>query len=143
MIHRTLAPLLLGLLGLSLAACLADDRAVVWEQHVPSPPPEAVENQPVVAHGPDTITMMPISPRGAVVGVPYGYEMPHCGIGSPIDIDGSFWDAAIEPADPTAFDMQSGTFRLLTATEAVFTTADGRDLPLVRHAGAKAFKLCD
>ena len=137
---RILAPIALAAI---LAGCLPDDEAVVWEQHVPSPAPEAIENQPVVARGPNSITLMPISPRGAVVGVPYGYDMPHCGIASPIDVDGSFWDAAIPPADRTEFDMQTGTFTLLSTTEATFTAADGRVLRLVRHAGPKAFGFCD
>ena len=130
------------LLATVVAGC-DPEYSVVWEQHVPSPAAEAIENQEILARGPNTITLMPISPRGAIVGVAYSYDMPHCGIASPIDIDGSFWDPLVPPADPTQFDMQSGTFRLLSPNEAVFTILGGDRLELTRHAGAKAFGLCD
>ena len=130
------------LLATVLTGCDAES-AVVWEQHVPSPPPEAIENQQVIARGINTITLLPISPRGAVVGVAYGYDMPHCGIASPIDVDGSYWDPLVRPPDPTEFDMQTGTFRLVSPNEAVFTTQDGRRLELIRHSGPKEFGLCD
>ena len=131
------------LLCLVLAACDTGRTTVVWAEHVPSPAPELVENQPVVARGPNTITLMPISPRGAVVGVAYGYDMPHCGIKSPIDVDGTFWDAIGIAPDSVDFDGVSGTFRLISPMEAVFTRSDGPTLDLVRHTGPKAFPSCD
>lgn len=113
-----------------------------WGDRVATTAPAAVANQPVVGRGPSSITLMPISPRGAVIGVEYGYDMPHCGILSPIDVDGSFWDAVGEPADPVAFDGQQGAFRLSTTDTAVFTRADGLALDLTRHSGPKEFQLC-
>ena len=113
---------LVVLLAVSLSACGPTDTTVVWEQRVPSPAPAAVENQQVIARGAGTITLLPISPRGAVIGVAYGYDMPHCGIKSPIDVDGSFWDAVDVPADTVEFDGVTGTFRLISPTAAVFTT---------------------
>jgi hypothetical protein len=95
-----------------------------------------------VARGSDTITLLPISPTGAAVGVAYAYETPHCGINSPIDVDGSFWDAVGVPPDSVDFDGWPGSFRLDTPTEATFTASDGRVLHLVRHSGAKEFRLC-
>jgi hypothetical protein len=116
---------------------------VAWGDRVPTAAPGDIANQPVVARGPDSITLRPISPRGAIVGVPYGYDMPHCGIGSPIDVDGSFWDAVGIAPDSVDFDGQPGTFRLVSDNTASFTRADGQVLQLVRHEGPKEFRLCD
>lgn len=115
---------------------------VAWGSRVPSAAPAAMANQPVVARGVDTVTLQPISPAGATVGVAYRYDMPHCGIKSPIDIDGSFWDAIGVAPDSVDFDGQVGVFRLTSHDTAVFRRSDGRTLNLVRHAGAAAFQLC-
>lgn len=112
--------------------------ATAWGDKVP----EAVAAQPVVARGSGTITLLPISPAGAAVGVAYAYDTPHCGIYSPIDVDGSFWDAVGVPPDSVDFGGLPGTFRLATPTEATFTASDGRVLHLVRHTGAKEFGFC-
>jgi hypothetical protein len=126
-----------------IAGCVTPPLSVVWTDRVPTAAPEAVTNQPVVARDSASITLQPISPRGAVVGVPYRYDMPHCGIKSPIDVDGSFWDAdGIEP-DSVEFDGTSGSFRLTTPTTATFTRSDGALLELFRHDGAKRFSYCD
>jgi len=53
------------------------------------------------------------------------------------------WDAVWIAPDSVAFDMRSGTFRLMSPTTAVFTRSDGRLLQLVRHDGAKKFGLID
>jgi hypothetical protein len=110
---------------------------------VPKAAPEVIAAQSVVARGPNSVTLLPISPTGAVVGTDYGYDMPHCGINSPIDVDGSFWDAVGVPPDSVDFDGQPGTFRLVSPTEATFTASDGKILQLVRHSGAKEFRFCD
>jgi hypothetical protein len=125
--------------------------AVVWGTRVPGPAPEAVANRPVVARGESSITLLPISPSGAVIGVAYGYDMPHCGISSPIDVDGSFWDAvgvppnSFEvgvPPNSVDFDGQAGTFRLTSHITAEFRRRDGAVLQLVRHDGPKEFLIC-
>jgi hypothetical protein len=108
---------------------------------VPTAAPEAIANQPVIARG-GTFTLLPISPTGATVGTAYGYDMPHCGINSPIDVDGSFWDAIGVAADSVEFDGHPGTFRLTSPDEALFTGSDGPVLSLIRHTGAKAFRGC-
>lgn len=115
---------------------------VVWGDRVPTALPPAVADQPVVARGSNTVTLLPISPTGAQIGVAYGYDMPHCGINSPIDVDGSFWDAVAVPADPVEFDGQPGSFRLVTATQATFTATNGKVVALTQHTGAKEFPFC-
>jgi hypothetical protein len=115
---------------------------VVWGIDVPTPGPEAIDSQPVVSRREGRVTVLPISPTGAVVGIAYRYEMPHCGISSPIDVDGSFWDPVNVPADPVQFDGSPGTFRLDTRTTATFTDTNGAILKLVRHVGPKEFGGC-
>jgi len=114
----------------------------IWGGKVPEPAPEAIAAQPVIARGADSVTLLPISPTGAVVATDYAYDMPHCGINSPIDVDGSFWDAVGVPLDSVDFDGRPGTFRMVSSTEATFTAADGKILHLLRHSGAKEFRLC-
>jgi hypothetical protein len=114
----------------------------IWGGNVPEAAPEAVAAQPVVARGANSITLLPISPTGAAVATDYAYDMPPCGINSPIDVDGSFWDAVGVPPDSVDFDGRVGTFRLVSPSEATFTAAGGKILHLVRHAGAKEFRLC-
>jgi hypothetical protein len=121
---------------------LAPNNGVVWTDRVPTPAPEAVAAQTVIARTATSRTILPISPTGAEVGVGYAYDMPHCGLGSPIDIDGTFWDAADALPDPVSFDGLSGTFRLTTSTTATFTSVAGAVLHLVRHVGAKEFHHC-
>ena len=60
----------------------------------PTAAPSAVANQPAVSRG-STRSPCCLSHRlGAAIGVTYGYDMPHWGgAHSPIDVDGSFWDA--------------------------------------------------
>jgi hypothetical protein len=128
-----------------VAACslLPGPPTVAWGDRVPEPDPAVVASQPVVARGPSSITLLPISPRGAQVGVAYRNDMPHCGILSPIDVDGSYWDAgAATDRDPVAFDGRTGTFTLNSPDDATFIRSDGATLDLVRHAGAKEFPLC-
>lgn len=115
---------------------------VVWGINVPEPDASAISAQPVISRRDGKLTLLPISPTGAVVGTDYAYEMPHCGIHSPIDVDGSFWDAVTQPADPVQFDGSPGTFRLTTAKTATFTDTAGQVLQLVRHSGAKEFGPC-
>jgi hypothetical protein len=113
-----------------------------WGPRVATAAPDAAAAQEVVARGTDTITLLPISPAGAAVGIAYAYNMPHCGIAGPIDVNGSFWDAVgVDPAS-VDFDGQPGFFRLSSPTAATFTTATGDLLRLVRHDGAKQFRLC-
>lgn len=115
---------------------------VVWGVNVPEPDAEAVANQPIVARGSNSITLLPISPTGAVVGTEYGYAMPHCGLHSPIDIDGSFWDEVEPLPDNVSYDGENGTFRLVSVDEAEFTSPSKEPLRLRRHKGAKAFGFC-
>jgi hypothetical protein len=126
--------------AISLAGCSFPSN---WGDRVPTINPEAEANRPIVGAGPDSVTLNPISERGAVVGRAYQYDMPHCGLMSPIDVDGSFWVAARVPADPVVFDGQPGTFTLVDRSHATFRTSDGiHSVPLLRFDGPQAFRMC-
>lgn len=131
-------------LGFLVAGCslLGASSPAACGDRVPTAAPAAIANQPVVARGSSSITLMPISPSGATIGVAYRYDMPHCGINSPIDVDGSFWDAIGIASDSVDFDGQPGTFRLVSANTAEFNRAGGQVLLLVRHEGPKEFRFC-
>ncbi len=143
---RAIQALLAIFITASTAACSGPTyptpAPVVWGIDVPTPGPEAIDSQPVLSRREGRLTLLPISPTGAVVGAEYGYEMPHCGINSPIDVDGSFWDPVNLPDDPVQFDGSRGTFRLDTPTTATFTDDNGAVLQLVRHVGPKEFGGC-
>jgi hypothetical protein len=65
---------------------------VAWGDRVPEAALEAEASQPVLGRGANTITLAPVSPRGAAIGTSYRYDMPHCGINAR-----SMWTAASGP----------------------------------------------
>jgi hypothetical protein len=67
------------------------------------------------------------------------FSLGHCGLGSPIDVDGSYWDP-VGPVDsnaPDAINSSSGTFSLLSPVDAQFRSRTGFTVNLRRHDGAK------
>jgi hypothetical protein len=139
---RTAAVTFVAMAAVGCSAINPTPPRVVWADRVPTPDPSSVAARPVVARSSNTVTLQPISPTGATVGVSYAYDMPHCGIGSPIDVDGSFWDPVAVPADPVAFDGLSGTVKLTAPNAATFTSSAGAVLQLTRHTGPKEFLFC-
>jgi len=114
-----------------------------WGDRVPTIAPAAEASRPVITMGPDGLTLTPISVPGALIGRAYRYDMPHCGLFSPIDIDGSFWDPINVGGDLTRFDGQAGTFILVDRDHATFTTSEERHtVTLVRHEGPKQYPFC-
>jgi hypothetical protein len=79
---------------------------------------------------------------------PHGVRVPfvtgHCGVGSPIDFDGSFWDAVGEGRIPEDWlGAYEGTIEITNPSTAVFRSIDGRvTIPLTRHVGMKSFQGC-
>jgi hypothetical protein len=75
---------------------------------------------------------------------PHPFTLGHCGVFSPIDFDGSFWDAVgrVDLGADAAINSADGTLRLTSPTTAQFATPRGFRLDLVRHSGAKAFRGC-
>ncbi len=128
------SPLLSALLlaGCSLLAATVGPRPT-------APAAGDLAERHVVARGADSVTFLPASPKGALLGIDYDYTMPHCGTGGPIDVDGSFWD--IE-GDGVGMDGLIGVFRLVGLNDAVFTPTGGVPVRLARHNGPKEFPFC-
>jgi hypothetical protein len=89
----------------------------------------------------------PIAPATA-----YRFSLGHCGLFSPIDVDGSFWDpidgltAGGEPLDLEGdSEMINATagFFVVIGDDARFRTESGSILTLERHEGEKEFPGCD
>jgi len=73
------------------------------------------------------------------------FSLGHCGLSSPIDVDGSFWDP-VGPVDsnaPDAINSSQGTFSLIGPNDAQFRSRMGFVVNLRRHEGAKNFFGCD
>jgi hypothetical protein len=85
----------------------------------------------------------PTSAPAPVAG-PQPFALAHCGIGSPIDFDGSFWDPVgvvdIEAAE--SFNGNEGAIILASPDTAHYSTSTGFELDLVRHMGSKWFPGC-
>jgi hypothetical protein len=94
------------------------------------------------------------SPAGELtVGVDVNYEMGHCGLSSPIDIDGSLWDPIgylTATGQPLTTEQEG---ELINATPTVarlvdpgtlqLTTDSGLLIVLARHDGPRRYYLCD
>ena len=84
-------------------------------------------------------------------GVPYRFSLQHCGLHSPVDVDGSFWDA-IDGVTPNGrrIDLESDG-EMINSTpgvivvigdEARFLTESGSVIRFARHEGDKEFPGC-
>ena len=86
--------------------------------------------------------MRPVS--GPALGAIVALTLGHCGLDSPIDVDGSFWDPVGEiPADDALLGDAAGQFRRLGPTSAEFVTARGARVALQLHVGAASPAGCD
>lgn len=82
----------------------------------------------------------------------YRFSLGHCGLFSPIDVDGSFWDpvegrtpsgAPLDlDGDPEMINATAGFFVVID-DEARFRTESGTVLELQRHDAEKEFPGCD
>ena len=72
------------------------------------------------------------------------FTIGHCGLSSPIDVDGSLWDpiGAIDGSHPAAINAAAGQFTLAGEATARFETDTGFAVNLLRREGPKAFRLC-
>ena len=96
----------------------------------------------------------PHSPTGELsVGVSSGFVLGHCGLVSPVDIDGNLWDP-IGGQDgnggPLTEDqigeLINATSTLVTLTDPntmLMTTPRGAQITLTRHQGSRRYFLCD
>jgi hypothetical protein len=85
-------------------------------------------------------------------GVTYAFSLGHCGLLSPVDVDGAFWDA-IDGADAGGEPLDLATDgEMINATpgtivvdgdELRLRTESGSTVRFARHAGEKQFPGCD
>jgi hypothetical protein len=92
-------------------------------------------------------------PGALVVGTPIAYTLGHCGLWSPVDLDGSVWqpvggtDASGGSIDSDAeigelINATPGEFMLLTPDTAEFRTATGVVVAFARAPGELDYPLC-
>lgn len=102
--------------------------------------------------GPNGGTLFdPISER-LEHGIAYRFDLGHCGLHSPIDVDGSFWDpidglaaggGTLDLAgDSEMINATAGSF-VVIGDEARFRTESRSVIRLERHVGDKEFPGCD
>ncbi len=144
----------LGLVGLVAAACATQPTPTGFEgipvtnPHDLPPTGAFVEGRP----GPNGGTLFdPVSPR-VDEAVAYRFSLGHCGLLSPVDVDGSFWDP-IDGRDPAGAELDLETnSEMINATAGVivvigdemrFRTDSGSVVRLERHDGEKEFPGCD
>lgn len=146
---------LLGAILLLLPACGApapsptDPWSALAGPERPLPPDvERVEGR----RGPNGGTILQPSSVPIEHGVAYRFALGHCGLASPVDLDGSFW-VAVEglTARGEAVDLQTDP-EMINATEGVaavignemrLRTEGGTLVRFSRHPGEREFPGCD
>ena len=84
--------------------------------------------------------------------VAYRFSLGHCGLQSPVDVDGSFWDAVdgttpsgdeLNLADDSEMINATGGVIVVIGDEMRFRSASGSVVRFVRHDGGKEFPQCE
>jgi hypothetical protein len=90
------------------------------------------------------VAIAPTSTAGQLSGEPIPYNLGHCGLGSGIDVDGSWWDPVgfVDIDHPDAINAANGTFTANDPNHATYTTDGGFTVNLVRRLGEKHLQLC-
>lgn len=122
-----------------------------WPPEIPAQPLPPLGEYAGVP-GPKGGTVLEPASRSVTDGQSYEFSLGHCGLASPVDIDGSFWNATEGrredgapmnlDADPEAINATPGVIALV-GDEARFRTQSGGVIRFERHAGAKEFPGCD
>jgi hypothetical protein len=91
-----------------------------------------------------TVRLDPSSVRGQLTGEPIPFSLGHCGLGSGLDVDGSWWDPIgfVDSDHGDAINAADGIFAPIDPNRAVFTTPGGLSVELQRRAGPKHLPLC-
>jgi hypothetical protein len=102
--------------------------------------------------GPNGGTLLDASSAPIEHSVAYRFALGHCGLASPIDLDGSFWDAIDGvtaggtpldlASDPEMINATGGVIAII-GDEARFQTESGSVVRFSRHPGEKEFPGCD
>lgn len=151
-------PLLIGGLVVALAGCAAGGESAAptsdpWATiggEVRDMPPDIERAEGRI--GPTGGTIFQPSSVQIEEGVAYRFTLGHCGLLSPVDVDGSFWDA-VDGVDAAGASLDLGSDgEMINATagllvviddEARFRTETGSVVRFERHIGEKEFPGCD
>ena len=113
------------------------------------PLPQGVSGIPA-AENQFTAVVDPVSPPEELeVGVAVDYTLGHCGLGTPIDVDGSLWDpigSSDALTEPQAGELINGTpvvIVLISEDTMQLMTPLGAVVTLARHDGERRYSLCD
>ena len=121
----------------------------------PAPTPAALVPLPAGLSGipgpaDTTAEISAVSPADELqVGDERDYELGHCGLGSPIDIDGSLWDplgtkfVLTEAQSGELVNATRVAIALVSEDSMTLTTPAGAELTLARHEGPRRYFLCD
>jgi len=142
------------LLALVLAACTAEGTPSGFEGVPISNPRELPVTGAfvVVRPGPNGGSLLdPVSGR-IEEAVAYRFSLGHCGLLSPIDVDGSFWDP-LDGTGPTGAELglesdgeminSTGGVIVVMGDELRFRTDSGSVVRFERHPGEKEYPGCD
>lgn len=102
--------------------------------------------------GPDGGTVLAPASARVSHGVAYAFSLGHCGLLSPVDVDGAFWDA-VDGTDANGRPLDLATDgEMINATpgsividrdKLTFRTESASVVRFTRHAGEKEFPGCD
>jgi hypothetical protein len=153
--RRAWLPVGIGLMGmLALGACAAPAASEPSDAWTITGPPrdlppdlERAEGRPAPGGG----TILQPSTVRIEQGVAYRFSLGHCGLASPVDLDGSFWDpidgftADGQPlelvSDPEMINATGGVIAVI-GDEARFQTESRAVVRFARHFGEKEFPGC-
>ena len=145
------------LLACTIAASAVGCASTETVEFQPWPPEEPARPLPALGEyagvpGPDGGTILEPASVALAEGTSYEFSLGHCGLLSPVDLDGSFWDATegrredgtlmnLE-TDPEAINATAGVIAVV-GDEARFRTESGGVIRFERHAGTAEFPGCD
>ena len=90
--------------------------------------------------------MVEVEPSSAVNSLlgPMPFSLGHCGLGSGIDADGSWWDpvGVVNSDHGDAINAADGTIAPVGPNQATFSSKGGFSVSLIRHRGVKHLPLC-
>ncbi len=90
------------------------------------------------------VAVAPSSTAGQLGAQPIPYSLGHCGLGSGVDVDGSWWDPVgfVDVDHSDAINAASGTFAPSDPNHATFTSVGGFRVNVVRRVGDKYLPMC-
>jgi hypothetical protein len=141
--------ILLAACGSTPAPSLSATQASIPTNAALVPLPEGLSGIPAPGNE-FTAEVAPISPADELeIGLAVNYTIGHCGLGTPIDVDGSLWDpvgsaAVLTEAQRGEMVNETSVVMVLIDDETLqMQTPSGALLTLTRHDGPRRYFLCD